>query len=105
MEPAAPAPLILLYCCHRSASIISAAAKSRKIATSPFVSLPPPRVACALPSVINSAFADRNVAPVIPRPFRKERRLKTRGVFEWVSDELDCVWEDPVRGRVLFFMD
>jgi hypothetical protein len=44
-----------------------------------------------LPSVINSALADRNVAPVMPRPFRKERRLKTRGVFEWVSDELDCV--------------
>src|ERR1700730_8778617 len=69
-----------LYCCHRSVSRISAAARNRKIAASPSViplllSLP---VWCALALVVNSVLAGSKVAPAMPKPFRNERRPTAR---------------------------
>src|SRR6202040_3381938 len=61
-----------LYCCHRSVSRISAAARKRRMATSPAVGMPLRGEASA--AVVSKEPADRD-APATPRPLRKERRL------------------------------
>src|ERR1700720_4383950 len=57
----------------------AAAARSLRIATSPFESLPLRSAACTLPLVAKSAPAGNNVAPAMPRRFRNERRLTRDG--------------------------
>src|SRR5256886_544062 len=61
-----------LHCCHKSASISSAAARNRRIALSPAVR---PPLALAVEALANSP------APIVPAPTasdlpKKERRLR-----------------------------
>ena len=62
-----------LYCCHRSVSINSIAASSRKIATSPAVI---GRLA-ARASLANTAAPGTAATPASPTPFRNDRRPTT----------------------------
>src|SRR5246127_476364 len=73
-------PASSLYCCQRSVSISSAAARNRRIATSPFVS--PPfgrRFASASAGSSNRPPAPRLAAPTAAPFSRKERRLVASG--------------------------
>ena len=63
-----------LYCCHRSLSISSTAARSRRIAMSPLVS----GGAAAIASPANSALPGTAAAAASPTPFRNERLPTTR---------------------------
>src|SRR6266481_4306973 len=65
-------PASSLYCCHKSVSMISAAARNRRIASSPAVR---PPLALAVGALANSP------APIVPAPTasdlpKKERRLR-----------------------------
>src|SRR6266511_6326106 len=65
-------PASSLYCCHRSVSMISAAAKNRRIAASPRVR---PPLARAGGASVSSRPAPRVAAPTAAPFAKKERRL------------------------------
>src|SRR5579883_2253949 len=70
-----------LYCCHKSLSMISAAARNRRIATSPLVRpllLVPLALAKAGTAVVNSPELMVVAAPTATLVRRKERRLVVR---------------------------
>src|SRR5262245_12334289 len=80
-----------LYCCHKSASMSSAAARNRRMSASPRVR--PPRR-----SVAAVAFANRP-APMVPAPTasdvpKKERLLTER--FGGLGFDADVVSNDAV---------
>src|ERR1035441_954745 len=61
-----------LYCCHRSVSRISAAARKRRMATSPIVMMPMRSEASAL---LASKEPAERAAPATPRPFEEGAAL------------------------------
>src|SRR5947199_5309200 len=68
-----------LYCCQRSASISSAAARSWRIATSPALSLCLPLAANALLALPSKAAPGARRAAPMPRLRRKDRLARRRG--------------------------
>src|SRR4029077_3121136 len=76
-ESGALTPPSSLYCCHRSASIDSAAARSWSTATSPLVRVSV--CATALRAPVNSAAPGARRAAPSPRFRRKDRLARRRG--------------------------
>src|SRR5579862_950748 len=71
-----PMPPSSAYWIHRSASISSAAARNRRMASSPLRNLPLPDLACApaLVALLKSPTTGNAVMPAIPTPFIKVLR-------------------------------
>ena len=78
-ESGASTPPSSLYCCQRSASISSAAARSWRIATSPALSLCLPLAANALLALPSKAAPGARRAAPMPRLRRKDRLARRRG--------------------------
>src|SRR5882724_10434553 len=67
-----------LYCCHKSVSRISAAARNRRMAASPFVR--PPPLSLSLSFALAVGAVENSPPPMVPTPTasdvpKKERRL------------------------------
>src|ERR1700674_1789052 len=97
-------PPISLYCCQRSVSMISAAARNLKIATSPELSLETTlRGLAAGPAALTPAARRPHVgssAPAPPSPLRKARRRTTlfqrarRSSLSSSTVHSFCAWSD-----------
>src|SRR5260370_26482255 len=90
-ESGASTPPSSLYCCQRSASINSAAARSWRIATSPGVSVWLPLAAKALPEPLSKAAPGARRAAPSPRRRRKDRLARRFGAESEVADCDDSV--------------
>src|SRR5437763_7348125 len=93
------------YCNHRSVSMISAAARKRRMAASPRVRLPLRSSSPASARVASSVPALK-AAPAIPIPLRNERRGVVLGnestTCEFVEEGVFC--DDTVEGKSYFFI-
>src|SRR6266478_9888657 len=111
-ESGASTPPSSLYCCQRSASISSAAARSWRIAASPALSLCLPLAANALLEPLSKAAPGTRRAAPIPRFRRKERLARRFGgnTDGFSSDDsmvlfmsLECLILDCIRYEFIVF--
>ena len=103
-----PTPPNSAYCVHRSLSTSSAHKANCRRATSPGDSLPLRDPVCAVAPVDSNDPAE-SAAPIIPMPFKNERRFMTSCQRRWTSSDADSApgtgdSRFNLDGRTFFFM-